>query len=253
MNNTELDAVTLAVIHNGLQQVCNEMDLSFVRSAFSPVISEALDRLSRDLENIASIYKRLLHAEISIITLAEGEVSELHIGLKGTMNALFLKDLALKIRRGQRGRVTSGHSAGGLSYGYEVVREFDPEGNPIRGKRRINADQASIVRRIFTEYAGGKSPRMIARWNAGDVPLMLLHPKSAGHGLNLQHGGHVLAWFGLPWSLEMYLQTNARLRRRGQTRPVINHRIIARDTVDETTATALVRNNTTQSALLAAL
>ena len=129
---------------------------------FDLVMSEALDRLSRDQENIASIYKRLIHAEISIFTLAEGEVSELHIGLKGTMNALFLKDLALKIRRGQRGRVTAGHSAGGLSYGYEVVHEFDAEGNLIRGKRRINAEQANVVRLIYTEYVSGKSPRMIA-------------------------------------------------------------------------------------------
>lgn len=78
------------------------------------------------------------------------------------MNALFLKDLASKIRRGQRGRITSGFSAGGLSYGYQVVRELDTDGQPIRGKRSIKEDEAAVIRRIFTEYASGKSPRRIA-------------------------------------------------------------------------------------------
>jgi site-specific DNA recombinase len=129
---------------------------------FEIVVSEALDRISRDQEDIAAIYKRFQHHAISIVTLAEGKVDELHIGLKGTMNALFLKDLASKIRRGQRGRIMSGFSAGGLSYGYEVVRELGSDGEPIRGKRLINEVEADVVRRIYTEYARGKSPRRIA-------------------------------------------------------------------------------------------
>ena len=72
------------------------------------VMAEALDRLSRDQEDIAAIYKRLQFAGVTLTTLAEGEISELHIGLKGTMNALFLKDLADKTRRGQRGRGGNG-------------------------------------------------------------------------------------------------------------------------------------------------
>ena len=80
---------------------------------FDYVIAEALDRISRDQEDIAAIYKRLRHADIRLVTLAEGEISELHIGLKGTMNALFLNDLAHKTRRGQRGRVEAGKIPGG--------------------------------------------------------------------------------------------------------------------------------------------
>ena len=138
---------------------------------FDIVVSEALDRISRDQEDIAAIYKRLRHYDISVVTLAEGKVDELHIGLKGTMNALFLKDLASKIRRGQRGRILSGFSAGGLSYGYKVVRELDDEGNFIRGKRSVNDEEAAVVRRIFTEYASGKSPRRIAaELNADRIP-----------------------------------------------------------------------------------
>jgi len=71
---------------------------------FDTVVTEALDRLSRDQEDIAGLFKRLSHLDIRIHTLAEGDINELHVGLKGTMNALFLKDLAAKVRRGQRGR-----------------------------------------------------------------------------------------------------------------------------------------------------
>jgi DNA invertase Pin-like site-specific DNA recombinase len=141
------------------------------RGHFDLVHAEALDRISRDQEDIAAIFKRLGHHEITIVTLAEGKVDELHIGLKGTMNALFLKDLASKIRRGQRGRIANGFSAGGLSYGYLVVRELDDSGDFIRGKRSVKQEEAAVVRRIFAEYATGKSPRRIAAdLNAEHIP-----------------------------------------------------------------------------------
>src|SRR6267143_2244175 len=101
--------------------------------AFDVVVAEALDRLSRDQEDVAALYKRLCFAGIKMVTLAEGEISELHVGLKGTMNALFLKDLAAKTHRGLEGRVREGRSGGGLSYGYDVVREQDARGEPIHG------------------------------------------------------------------------------------------------------------------------
>lgn len=130
---------------------------------FQVVAAEALDRLSRDQEDIAGIYKRLAFAGVKIFTLSEGEISELHIGLKGTMNALFLKELADKTRRGLRGVVESGRSGGGNSYGYDVVRRYDAAGNPQRGERTINDDQAAVVERIFEAYAHGQSPRAIAK------------------------------------------------------------------------------------------
>lgn len=129
---------------------------------FDVVISEALDRLSRDQEDVAGLYKRLRFANVRLITLSEGEVDELHVGLKGTMNALFLRDLAAKIKRGQSGRIAAGLSAGGLSYGHRVVKKLDERGEPIRGLREIDEDQADVVRRIFSEYASGRSARTIA-------------------------------------------------------------------------------------------
>jgi site-specific DNA recombinase len=129
---------------------------------FDVVVSEGLDRLSRDQEDIAAFYKQLSFAGVKLVTLAEGEISELHVGLKGTMNALFLKDLGQKVRRGLEGRVRQGKSGGGICYGYDVALEHDARGEPIRGGRRINEAEAAVVRRVFTEFATGKSPRRIA-------------------------------------------------------------------------------------------
>lgn len=132
------------------------------RDKFDIVLAEALDRLSRDQADVATLFKHLRFAGVQIVTLAEGEISELHVGLKGTMNALFLKDLAAKTHRGLRGRVEKGKAGGGLCYGYDVVKRTDSEGKPVRGERKINEAEASIVRRIFREFAEGQSPRAIA-------------------------------------------------------------------------------------------
>jgi site-specific DNA recombinase len=129
---------------------------------FVVVIAEALDRISRDQEDVAAIYKRLSHADVKLLTLAEGEINELHVGLKGTMNALFLKDLAEKTRRGQRGRVEAGRIPGGNSYGYRMIRRIAEDGNLIRGEREIHPDESAVVRQIFERYVAGVPPRAIA-------------------------------------------------------------------------------------------
>lgn len=138
---------------------------------FDVILAEALDCLSRDQEDIARVYKRVQFAGIKIITLSEGEVSNLHIGLKGTMNALFLKDLADKTRRGLRGRIEDGKSGGGNAYGYDVVHKLDSQGELVRGERTINDGQAEVIRRIFRDYAAGISPKAIAKaLNAEAIP-----------------------------------------------------------------------------------
>ena len=105
--------------------------------------------------------KRVLqqrHADVKMFTLSEGEISELHVGLKGTMNALFLKDLADKTRRGQRGRVEAGKSGGGNAYGYDVVKKFDANGEAVRGDRTINPVQAEVVRPSSATMPPGSRP-----------------------------------------------------------------------------------------------
>ena len=94
----------------------------------------------------------------------------------------------------------------------------------------------------------------IARWNQGELPVALIHPASAGHGLNLQAGGSTLIWFGLTWSLELYQQTNARLWRQGQkAETVVIHHIITKGTIDEQIMNALRRKDKTQIALIDAV
>lgn len=99
-----------------------------------------------------------------------------------------------------------------------------------------------------------KSSRDIADWNAGNIPVAVIHPASAGHGLNLQSGGSHLVWFGLTWSLELYQQTNARLWRQGQTsQTVVIQHIITKGTIDERILKALSEKDSTQAALINAV
>lgn len=107
--------------------------------------------------------------------------------------------------------------------------------------------------------ACGYSPRDIREskdiqeWNDGKIPVALIHPASAGHGLNIQSGGHILIWFGLTWSLELYQQTNARLWRQGQKETVTIHHIVTKNTVDEDVLSALASKDVTQEKLIAAV
>ena len=99
-----------------------------------------------------------------------------------------------------------------------------------------------------------KEPQDFADWNAGKIPVALIHPASAGHGLNLQQGGSILIWFGLTWSLELYQQTNARLWRQGQAdKTVIIQHIVAKDTIDERILNVLKHKNGIQAALIEAV
>lgn len=90
-------------------------------------------------------------------------------------------------------------------------------------------------------------------WNNGDIPVALIHPASAGHGLNLQAGGHIMVWYTTPWSLELYEQANARLHRQGQTEPVSIIHIDTAGSIDQTVHQALTRKDTTQQALITAV
>ena len=125
---------------------------------FEVLVTESLDRLSRSQADIAALYERLSFMGVRIETLADGHVSEIHVGLKGTMAALFLKDLAQKTKRGQMGRVKAGRIPGGKSYGYDVVASGDD-----RGRRLINEREAALVRRIYSEYVQGRGTLAIVK------------------------------------------------------------------------------------------
>ncbi len=135
------------------------------------VLAEALDRISRDQEDIAGIYKRLRYWNVRLVTLQEGEVESIHISIGGLVNQAWLDNLAAKTRRGQIGSVHAGRIPGGLSYGYRTANRIERDGHPLRGLREIHPAQAEIVRRIYRLYADGVSVREIAAGlNAEGVP-----------------------------------------------------------------------------------
>lgn len=113
--------------------------------------------------------------------------------------------------------------------------------------------EATRILNRFPQARALNTSADFADWNAGRIPVGLIHPASAGHGLNLQTGGHVLVWFTTPWSLELYEQTNARLHRQGQTEPVSIIHITTTDTIDARVGRALDGKATTQDALIAAV
>ena len=170
-----------SLMRSGMQKLLREGR----SGAFDVVISEGLDRLSRNQADIATLYQHLAFAEVMIETVSEGAISEMHIGLKGTMNALFLKDLALKTHRGLKGRALEGKSAGGLTYGYRAIHEVARNGEVTRGDRAIEPQEAATVRRIFQDYAKGISPKKIAeQLNLEGIP----GPQGGPWGTSTIHG-----------------------------------------------------------------
>lgn len=125
-------------------------------------------------------------------------------------------------------------------------------GRPVLVAYWFKHDKERIQKRM--EARELKEPQDFADWNAGKIPVALIHPASAGHGLNLQQGGSILIWFGLTWSLELYQQTNARLWRQGQqSRTVIIQHIVAKGTIDERILKVLEHKDGTQAALIDAV
>lgn len=126
-------------------------------------------------------------------------------------------------------------------------------GKPILVFYAFRHDFARIQRRFPEAKVLDKAEDMQA-WNEGKIPIALVHPGSAGHGLNLQAGGNIIVWFGLTWSLELYTQANARLNRQGQKhKNVIIHHLVAEDTIDEDVMKSLENKDRTQEALMRAV
>jgi SNF2 family DNA or RNA helicase len=131
-----------------------------------------------------------------------------------------------------------------------VAVQFQHEVERIRAY--LNLSEAELP------YLGGgvsinESNRIVDAWNAGKLPVLLAHPTSVAHGLNLQAGGNAVCWYSLTWNLEEFDQFNARVYRQGQTKPVTFHYIIATDTIDDNVLTALRAKDRTQKALMNAL
>lgn len=133
-----------------------ELLLAAKARAFDVLIVEELDRLSRGQSDLASIYDRLTFVGIDIVTAHAGRADQIQVGVRGIVSALFLTDLAHKVRRGASGNIRQGKHAGGLAYGYDTT-----PGKP--GEWKINEAQAAIIRRIFANYLAGQRTTAIAR------------------------------------------------------------------------------------------
>lgn len=124
-------------------------------------------------------------------------------------------------------------------------------GKPVLIAYWYQSDKERIKKRFKVREI--KTSRDIKDWNSGKIDVALIHPASAGHGLNLQEGGSTLIWFSLTWSLELYQQTNARLHRQGQNETVVIHHIITKDTIDEDVIKALKNKERVQDSLIKAV
>lgn len=147
-----------AKLRPGLQSMLKDCELR----GFTAICAESMDRLSRGQHDITYIYEQLEYLQVPILTIQERLVDEFLVGFKGTMNAVFLKDLAAKTRRGLIGVIESGRQVGPPAYGYRSVNRFDGS-DVIRGLREIDPDTSPIVRRIYQLYIEGASARAIAR------------------------------------------------------------------------------------------
>ena len=128
----------------------------------------------------------------------------------------------------------------------EIIEAAD---SPVLVFYNFQADKDQILAK-FKDARLLTNDKDIEDWNEGKVPILLAHPASAGFGLNLQDGGHIMAWYGLPWSLEQYLQAVARLQRQGQKYPVMIYHIVAAGTVDEQVVRSLAAKDMTQSTMI---
>ncbi len=130
---------------------------------------------------------------------------------------------------------------------------LDEAGGPVLLAYEYRCDLARILDRFSQARVLDQDPNTIAAWNRGEIPLLVAHPASAGHGLNLQQGGSTVVWYGPTWNLEHYQQFNARLARQGQERPVIVHHLIAQGTIEERVLDVMQGKATVQEALLQAV
>lgn len=132
----------------------------------------------------------------------------------------------------------------------KAIQEIvDGTGSPVLLFYKFVAEKEEILRNIDGAVSIDE-PGAIDRWNTGQIPVLLAHPASAGHGLNLQYGGHTVVWASLPWSLEEYMQGNGRIARQGQENPVVIHHLLSPGTVDSHVLKALDKKESVQDALL---
>lgn len=132
-----------------------------------------------------------------------------------------------------------------------IIKEIvESNGSPVLVAYRFQAELDLLKEALGSQAHTIQEPNIVERWNEGKIPVLLAHPASAGHGLNLQHGGHTMVWATLPWSLEEYMQMNKRLARQGQKHPVVIHHLLMQKSVDPLIKLALQGKKSVQDAVM---
>lgn len=168
----------------------NAMMARIERGDVDQVLAESTDRIARHIGDAHAVREHLEYCGARLFTLADGHVDEITGTIKGLMDARFLKDLADRVRRGQKGQHSRGFNAGGRSYGYRVVKPIDADGEIIRGILEINEDEAAIIRRIYDETIAGVPARAIVKaLNDEGVPA----PRGKFWRVSVIHGGRARA------------------------------------------------------------
>lgn len=170
----------------GLNAMLNRIE----RGDIDQVLAEATDRVARHIGDAHAVREHLEYFGARLFTLADGHVDEITGTIKGLMDARFLKDLADRVRRGQRGQHSRGFNAGGRSYGYRVLKPIGEDGEIIRGILEVNEEEAAIIRRIFDETIAGVPARAIVKaLNSEGIPA----PRGKSWRVTAIHGGRARA------------------------------------------------------------
>ena len=227
------------IIYKKISDICVSMK-SEDYLKLPPVINNSVKIILP--EKVQESYKKF---EENLILSVEGKILE-------ASSAAVLANKLLQFANGavydDEGKVTEIHEEK-LNALAEIVESVN---QPILIFYWFKHDLERLQKK-FPDAVQLKSAENISDWNEGKIKMLLAHPASAGHGLNLQFGGNIIVWFSLTWSLEFYQQANKRLHRSGQNKSVIIHHIVAKNTIDETVIKVLQNKNARQENLLSAL
>ena len=210
-------------------------------------------RLPKRIDNVIHVElpekaRKIYEAMARDLVLSVGDPEEIT-----AVNAAALSNKLLQMANGRaytdEGKVLDIHTA--KVEALEEIVEANA-GKPILVFYAYRHD-LDVLKKQFPESRDLIWSQDLKDWNAGKVPMLLAHPASTAYGLNLQEGGHIIVWYGLTWSLELYQQACARLYRQGQKKPVVIHHLVAKGTVDEQVMKALSTKAAGQEALLAAM
>lgn len=210
------------------------------RNIIEVPLSPSIRRVYKAMKNtlVADLKELGLHGEIHSAKSASGVSNKLAQITAGFMyvDDADLRDMEYKVLHQEKPKTVA-----------EVV---EGTGSPVLIAYRYRPELEFLKKQLGPLAHTLDDEDAVTRWNRGELPTLIIHPAAAGHGLNLQHGGHTMVWATLPWSLEEYQQTNKRLARQGQRHPVVIHHLITPHTIDETILAVLDEKNTIQQALL---